>query len=122
MPVYLSFKLKSLLEGFLKKSPKERLGANSASEVKNHPWFDKIDFDQLLEYEIEAPFVPHLKSDVDVSNFDTEFTQCEIDSYGDNTDLEEASRFKDFSFDEDTMLKRCESIDTEASSEFEMKF
>jgi len=58
---------------------------------------------------------------MDVSNFDTEFTQCEVDSYSENTDLEESNRFKDFSFDEDTMLKRCESFETEAS-EFEMRF
>ena len=79
--------------------------------------------DQILLKQTEAPFVPNLKFELDVSNFDTEFTQCEVDSYGDNTDLEESNRFKDFSFDEDTMLKRCELLDTDTeTSEFEMKF
>jgi len=45
IPVYLSFKLKSLLEGLLKKSPKQRLGSESADDIKNHPWFDKMDMD-----------------------------------------------------------------------------
>lgn len=77
--------------------------------------------EKLLARQVDAPFMPHLKSDVDVSNFASEFTQCEVDSFGDNTDLDESNRFKDFSFDEDTMLKRCESLETE-TSEFELKF
>jgi hypothetical protein len=44
---------------------------NDAVDIKIHPWFKNIDFDQLLDKKIEPPFIPHLKSDVDVSYFDT---------------------------------------------------
>jgi hypothetical protein len=43
-----------------------------------HPWLNGLDFNQLLEKKIEAPFKPKLSSDVyDVSNFDTQFTSEE---------------------------------------------
>jgi serine/threonine protein kinase len=52
LPKNMSYKLKSLLEGLLKKSPKDRLGANSADEIKKHPWFDRINMDKLLSKEL----------------------------------------------------------------------
>lgn len=49
--------------------------------MKKHPWFEKINWESLLHKEIKAPFVPQLKSDVDVSSFDPEFTECDVESY-----------------------------------------
>jgi len=54
----------------LDKSPKERLGVNGADEIKNHPWFDKVNWSALVTKSIKAPFVPILNSDADISNFD----------------------------------------------------
>jgi len=46
--------------------------------VLRHPWFESIDIDKLLEKSIEAPYKPTLSKDVlDVSNFDSSFTQEE---------------------------------------------
>ena len=40
LPIYLSMKLRSLLEGLFQKKPENRLGSNGgASEIKKHPWF-----------------------------------------------------------------------------------
>jgi len=46
------------------------LGANGVLEIKNHPWFDKVNWNALVGKSIKAPFVPILSSDADISNFD----------------------------------------------------
>ena len=63
-------KLRNLLEGLFQKKPENRLGSNGASEIKKHPWFENVDWDALLNKKIGAPFVPKVKSESDVSNFD----------------------------------------------------
>ena len=48
-------------------SAETRVGRNSADEVKSHPFFAGVDWSTIRN--IEAPFVPHLKSTVDTSYF-----------------------------------------------------
>jgi serine/threonine protein kinase len=71
-PNFLSKNLINLLEGLFKKDPNARLGggADGADEIKNHPWFDGVDWDAYLRKEIQAPFIPNINSDTDVQNFD----------------------------------------------------
>lgn len=72
-------KLKNLFEGLFQKRPEKRLGFNEgATEIKNHPWFEDVDWDAILNKKIKAPFIPQVKSDADVSNFDQEFTECNV--------------------------------------------
>ena len=42
--------------------------------VKDHPWFLNVNWETLLKKAYKPPFVPLIKSDIDVSNFDPEFT------------------------------------------------
>ena len=84
----------------LEKNPRNRLGNNGAEEIKNHPWFDKVNWNALLNKSIKSPFVPILSSDADISNFDEEFTSCSIESYSENTGMdEEGKNFPGFSFE-----------------------
>jgi hypothetical protein len=61
-----------LLEGLFKKDPDRRLGGSKedANDIKRHPWFKNIDWDALLQKKLKAPYIPNLKSDIDISNFD----------------------------------------------------
>lgn len=77
--------MQSILKGLLEKNPKDRLGANSSDEIKNHPWFEKVNWNALLTKAIKAPFVPILTSDADTSNFDEDFTNCSVESYSENS-------------------------------------
>lgn len=44
----------------------------------SHPWFADIDMDKLLKCKIEPPFKPTLsKNELDVTNFDSQFTNEE---------------------------------------------
>lgn len=79
-PSYLSTNAKNLLESLLKKDPAKRLGSKSSDEVKSHPWFNGVNWEYLFHKKYDAPFVPIIKSELDLQNFDPEFTEIEINS------------------------------------------
>ena len=49
-PSTLSLEVKNLLEQLFRKNPLERLGygVNGAVNIKNHPWFDKVNWNAIL--------------------------------------------------------------------------
>ncbi|XP_064432303.1 ribosomal protein S6 kinase alpha-4 isoform X4 [Mirounga angustirostris] len=68
-----------LLRRLLCKDPKKRLGAGpqGAQEVRNHPFFQGLDWAALAARKIPAPFRPQIRSELDVGNFAEEFTRLE---------------------------------------------
>ena len=46
-------------------------------EVKGHPFFASVNWDDLLRKNIPAPFIPAINSATDVSNFSEEFTNMD---------------------------------------------
>lgn len=73
----LSLEGRNFVKGLLNRNPKHRLGANGdAEELQAHPFFADIDWDALCKKNIVPPFKPKLKSELDVSNFDPEFTNA----------------------------------------------
>ena len=62
----------------LQKNPKDRLGTRGAFQVRNHHWFTGVDWNELQNKSYGSPFVPKLKSEEDLSNFDEEFTGSAI--------------------------------------------
>jgi len=68
---------RNFVKGLLNRNPKHRLGANDgAEELKEHPFFSDIDWEVLQKKKVVPPFKPKLKSELDVSNFDPEFTNA----------------------------------------------
>ncbi|KAG8850049.1 AGC protein kinase Gad8 [Tulasnella sp. 330] len=66
---------RSIMTGLLNRDPNRRLGVNGAEEIKRHPFFAKhIDWDRLIAKKITPPFKPSVTGQIDVSNFDPEFT------------------------------------------------
>ncbi len=65
-------------------------------EMKNHPFFFNLDWDLLLKKQVTAPFVPFVSGEADVSNFDKEFTECNIHSFNDSQSI--GNNLEGFSF------------------------
>lgn len=90
---------KDLISKLLKQHPIERLGTVGAHEVKEHSFFDGINWDDLLRQ--KAEFVPQLDNDEDTSYFDTRLDRYnhEIDDSEeqDDTDESSSSMFSSFS-------------------------
>ncbi|KAI9734674.1 MAG: Serine/threonine-protein kinase [Cirrosporium novae-zelandiae] len=73
----LSTEGRNFVKGLLNRNPRHRLGAlDDASELKRHPFFADIDWDALMKKDVKPPFKPKLKSALDTSNFDPEFTNA----------------------------------------------
>ncbi|MCJ1396895.1 Serine/threonine-protein kinase [Xylographa trunciseda] len=73
----LSTEGRNFVKGLLNRNPKHRLGAiNDAEELKAHPFFSDIDWVALTKKMVVPPFKPKLKSVLDTSNFDPEFTNA----------------------------------------------
>uniref|UniRef100_A0A1I8G6C1 Protein kinase domain-containing protein n=1 Tax=Macrostomum lignano TaxID=282301 RepID=A0A1I8G6C1_9PLAT len=79
LPPYLTNDAKSLLRCLLKRAPGDRLGGGpgDVDEVKRHAFFRRVDWQKVIEQAYTPPFKPDtvLKSDADVSLFDSKFTQ-----------------------------------------------
>jgi len=99
-PSNFSLNLKDLLQKLFQKDPQQRLGSGlkGVEEIKSHPWFSSIDWDALYRKEIRAPFVPVIGDELDVSNFDPEFTETTVDSYKSGTMEKSYSSYEDWSY------------------------
>ncbi len=73
----LSTEGRNFVKGLLNRNPKHRLGAiDDAEELKAHPFFADINWVALTKKNVVPPFKPKLKSVLDTSNFDPEFTNA----------------------------------------------
>lgn len=74
--VNISAEARDLLLGLLVKDPARRLGGgpSDAREIKDHVFFEKINWDDLEQKKITPPFKPQVLSETDTRNFDIEFT------------------------------------------------
>ena len=100
--INLSDEAKDVIQKLLEKNPKKRLGYHKGiEEIKNHPFFAKIDFNAVEQKKLKAPFIPEVENDTDVQNFDEEFTNEEVGmSYIPKKNMEMIKKnqgmFKDF--------------------------
>ena len=68
----MSMEVEDLLQRFLVLDPAKRLGslARGINEIYAHTWYTDIDFAELRQKEIPAPWVPDIKDPLDKSNFE----------------------------------------------------
>ena len=63
--------VRSFISGLLAKDPSMRL---TIDEIKTHPFFDGLNFDDLVNRKIKPPFIPNVTNKKIPNNFDSEFT------------------------------------------------
>jgi serine/threonine protein kinase len=76
VPRYFSSKAASVVMDFLDRDPATRLGSQGGvMEIRDHCFFNSIDWDLLEQRKVPAPHRPMVESDRDTSNFPKVFTQ-----------------------------------------------
>mmetsp|Transcript_15058 Transcript_15058/g.29014 ORF Transcript_15058/g.29014 Transcript_15058/m.29014 type:complete len:788 (-) Transcript_15058:272-2635(-) len=68
----ISKEAKDLIKKLLNRDCRQRLGMgkNGSKAIIKHPWFSSMDWMKLEKQQLPAPFVPDIRDDFDVSNFD----------------------------------------------------
>ncbi|OBZ84141.1 Protein kinase C-like 1 [Choanephora cucurbitarum] len=76
-PINMSNSSVSICEALLERNPEKRLGGGKgdAQEIKNHPFFAGVDWEDMLAKRVTPPFLPTISGRADTSNFDEEFTR-----------------------------------------------
>jgi len=98
-PAYITSNCRSIMENLFQKNPEKRLGFNGAKEVKSHPWFVNVNWKALISKEVKPPFIPVIKSPLDVGNFADEFIEEPIDSFQDKFNIESVhNNYLNFSY------------------------
>ncbi|QLL31800.1 hypothetical protein HG536_0B06680 [Torulaspora globosa] len=77
---------KDLIERLLVVDPSKRLGFNGAQEIKDHPYFKDVDWENV--YEEEASFVPAVEHPEDTDYFD--LRGAILEDFGDEDDVPSA--------------------------------
>ncbi|CAF1085362.1 unnamed protein product [Rotaria sp. Silwood1] len=95
IPAYLTIDARELIRNLLRRQVSHRLGSGpeDAEAIKNHPFFRHLNWADVYAKRYDPPYKPILKSDDDVSQFDTKFTkQTPVDSPDDNMLSESANQ------------------------------
>jgi len=72
LPKNLRSDCANLVSQILVRNPSHRIGclARGAADIRQHPWFvNSIDFDDLANKSVKAPWIPKVKDPMDCSNF-----------------------------------------------------
>ena len=77
MKPYFTEHASSFLKALLQRDPAKRIGTSErdADELKEHPFFEGIDWKRISEMTFETAFKPKVKGDEDVSCIDKLFTR-----------------------------------------------
>lgn len=78
IPSFMSDDAADLIKRLLQVDPAARIGMGPAgiSEIKQHRWLSKINWDNIVLQKTLAPYRPRIRSSLDTSNFEI-FDPCE---------------------------------------------
>ena len=100
-PRYLNEDAIDLISKLLVFEPKKRLGygKDGTENIKNHPFFEEINWDDIWNKKIVPPFKPELEDELDLKYFDSQFTSEPVESFSKNPRSREVSyEYKNFTY------------------------
>uniref|UniRef100_A0AAV1VP25 non-specific serine/threonine protein kinase n=1 Tax=Peronospora matthiolae TaxID=2874970 RepID=A0AAV1VP25_9STRA len=99
MPPEMPLEAASIICGLLTFNPTERLGSRGAQELRDHAFFAGISWDGLMRRKVTPPWHPVVHDEMDVGNFDAEFTsEPVVDSVCTHQSMVLNATFADFTF------------------------
>ena len=98
-PVFIGEAARDLIKNLLIVDPTKRLGngENGSENIKNHKFFNGINWNDAWNRKITPPFVPKLSNETDLRYFDVMFTSEPIDL--NNTNRKNSVRSRESSMD-----------------------
>ncbi|EHB07041.1 Protein kinase C iota type [Heterocephalus glaber] len=90
IPHCLSVKPVSVLESFLNRDPKERLGCHpqrGSADVKKHPFFRNVNWHMMERKQVVPPFKANISRGLGLDNFDPQFTNESVRLSPDDNDI-----------------------------------
>ena len=81
IPEFVTNEAKDLISQLLVPNPKKRLGygVDGAKKIKEHPYFEGINWEDAWNQKLTPPFIPDLKGETDLTYFDKMFTDEKIE-------------------------------------------
>ena len=81
LPEFVTSEAKDLISQLLVPNPKKRLGygLDGAKKIKEHPYFEGINWEDAWNRKLQPPFVPQLRGETDLQYFDKMFTDEKIE-------------------------------------------
>ena len=98
---------KDIISKLLNPNPKKRLGygLDGAKNIKEHAYFQGINWEDAWNRQLTPPFIPNLKGETDLSYFDRMFTDEKIEGskVSEVTSSIANSEYKGFTFVTDSV-------------------
>lgn len=112
IPAYLAVDSRDLIRRLMKRQVSQRLGSgpSDGQAVRSHSFFKNVNWDDVLARRLDPPIKPVLRSEDDVSQFDTKFTkQIPVDSPDESTLSESANLiFQGFTYVAPSVLEEMQ--------------
>ena len=90
-------------------------------KIKAHPFFKNIDFTKLEKLEVEPIFVPHIDSQLDLSNIDRFFTrENPAETPEDDSSILKKEKFDQFTYIDNNgfmMSTNVDKVDNDKNTE-----
>jgi serine/threonine protein kinase len=105
-PHFISKTAKSLIDWLLTKDSSKRPDIKS---IKKHPFFQTLDWDELYQKKVKAPFLPSVEN-YGLSNFEKRFLDETTSSFDDTVLENGLLNFSGFTHEEDSLSQfKCSS-------------
>ncbi|KAL2312224.1 Serine/threonine-protein kinase psk1 [Schizosaccharomyces pombe] len=127
IPFYVTSDARDIINKFLKKNPKQRLGADGPEKgydaIKKHRIYRRIDWNKLEKRMLPPPIVPCITNPEAAENFSVEFTKLPLsttpilhEEFGNLTIGSHSSAFQGFTYVASPNFLNCEFLSNNAVS------